>query len=103
MKANELNVDAINFFKSSGLLKSKETIKMSAHALVDCGDGSYFHINQLKRLVTSYELVESMGGLENAKKEVRQRSIVRWVNPEVEALRGAIGDVESCGGGHESN
>lgn len=53
-------------------------------------------LDDLKRLVESYELVESKGGIELSKKEVRQRSIVRWVDPEVERLREAIADVESC-------
>lgn len=53
-------------------------------------------INDLKRLVESYELVGSKGGIELSKKEVRQRSIVRWVDPEVERLREAIADVEAC-------
>ena len=53
-------------------------------------------MDDLKRLVESHELVESKGGIELSKKEVRQRSIVRWVDPEVERLRGAIADVEAC-------
>ena len=64
---------------------------------VHSGDQPYdFHIDALKRLVESHELVESKGGIELSKKEVRQRSIVRWVDPEVERLREAIADVESC-------
>lgn len=53
-------------------------------------------VYDLKRLVESHELVESKGGIELSKKEVRQRSIVRWVDPEVERLREAIADVEAC-------
>lgn len=52
--------------------------------------------NDLKRLVESHELVESCGGLESAKKELQRQSILRWINPETERLRGAIADVESC-------
>lgn len=67
MNAFKLNDDAIKFFKNSGLEKSREVIKMSSHALVDCGDGSYFHINQLKQIVDAFELVESLGGMAMAK------------------------------------
>ena len=67
MNAFKLNDDAIKFFKNSGLEKSREVIKMSSHALVDCGDGSYFHINQLKQIVDAFELVESYGGIHGFK------------------------------------
>lgn len=53
-------------------------------------------IVDLKRLVESHEVVESCGGLESAKKELQRQSILRWINPETERLRGAIADVESC-------
>ena len=52
--------------------------------------------DDLKRLVESYELVEKLGGLESAKKELQRQSILRWINPETERLRVAIADVESC-------
>lgn len=73
-------------------LKVKEQT-ISVHS----GDQPYdFHIDDLKRLVESHELVESCGGLESAKKELQRQSIFRWINPETERLREAIADVESC-------
>lgn len=55
-----------------------------------------FSLGELKRLVESHELVEKLGGLETAKKELQRQSILRWINPETERLRVAIADVESC-------
>ena len=79
MKANE-------FFRRVGI----DAVKSYINAYED-------HLTcELKRLIKSHDLVESKGGLELSKKEVRQRSIVRWVDPEVEALRQAVQDVESC-------
>ena len=98
MNAFKLNDDAIKFFKNSGLDKSREVIKMSSHALVDCGDGSYFHINQLKQIVDAWELVESKGGLIECKK-ILSRDNFTWCsggrvysNP----LERAINLVEQC-------
>ena len=65
-------------------------------AVEECPSEYELDTVELKRLVESHELVESKGGIELSKKEVRQRSIVRWVDPEVERLREAIADVEAC-------
>lgn len=56
----------------------------------------FIDVDDLKRLVESHELVEKLGGLESAKKELQRQSILRWINPETERLRVAIADVESC-------
>lgn len=53
-------------------------------------------IDDLKRLVESYELVQSYSSLKDAKKALSKKSILRWINPETELLRQAIADVESC-------
>ena len=79
MKANE-------FFKKVGI----EAVRSYVAAYEDALTGD------LKRLVESHELVEKLGGLESAKKELQRQSILRWVNPETERLRAAIADVESC-------
>lgn len=55
-------------------------------------------INDLKRLVESWELVESRGGLDEAKKEAEMlewSNQVEWYNKLIKA----IADVESVGGG----
>ena len=61
-----------------------------------CTKYASFNISDLKRLVESHELVEKLGGLETAKKELQRQSILRWINPETERVRVAIADVESC-------
>lgn len=66
------------------------------HSYDNHGGGVSISIDDLKRLVESHELVKSYGGLELAKKELQRQSILRWINPETERLRGAIADVESC-------
>lgn len=111
MRANELNTDAINFFKNNGLSKSKEIVKMSAHALVDCGDGSYFHINQLKRLVESWELVKRIGAIQDARNLLDQLRVngIGFMTLGIQVngrtaefrktqseLEQAIADVEKC-------
>ena len=89
MKANE-------FVKAYGLKRVRHLLTMSRNAIVYCLDGEHVHVDDLKRLVESHELVESYGRLEDAKKELQRKSILRWINPETERLREAIADVESC-------
>ena len=88
MKANE-------FVKKFGLDAAKHKAD-ELKIIESMGDKLSFEDENLKRIVESHELVESKGGIELSKKEVRQRSIVRWVDPEVERLREAIADVEAC-------
>ena len=95
MNAFKLNDDAIKFFKNSGLEKSREVIKMSSHALVDYGDGSYFHINQLKQIVDAFELVEKdFGSVEIAEYEHMVSGC--YSDPYWIEVRKAINLVEQC-------
>lgn len=91
MKANE-------FVKLRGISYCKNLlIKADGCAAIQAReDNSRVSVDDLKRLVESYELVEKLGGLESAKKELQRQSILRWINPETERLRVAIADVESC-------
>lgn len=95
MSAFKLNDDAIKFFKNSGLEKSREVIKMSSHALVDCGDGSYFHINQLKQIVDAFELVEAWGGIDKTKDRI-DWAIVNKNFYAADMMKHAINLVEQC-------
>lgn len=61
--------------------------------------------DEVKRLVESHELVESKGGLVKCK-EILDQDGFTWCsggNYYASPLEQAIADVESCGGGHESN
>lgn len=87
MKANE-------FVKKFGWDRAKREVALIGTIAMMCGDNDFN--NDLKRLVESLELVEKLGGLETAKKELQRQSILRWINPETERLRVAIADVESC-------
>ena len=93
MKANE-------FVKKFGLKLAQRDIAALDSGFIKHDDFLEHYgfdiLDDLKHLVESHELVELKGGIELSKKEVRQRSIVRWVDPEVERLREAIADVESC-------
>ena len=82
-------------------MKANEFVKKfgwgDAIALVNasniCGvDKSIVDIEDLKRLVESWELVEEYGGLSEALGFIRYAPIV----PEIRKLRDAIEDVESC-------
>ena len=86
MKANE-------FVRKYGIAEAKAFLSLDSEVEI-VYTASFF--DDLKRLVESHEMVESYGGLEDAKKELQRQSILRWINPETEALRQAIADVESC-------
>lgn len=87
--------DAMKYFQKNGLQRSKELVEMG-FGFCSLEDDLSFHTEQLKHIVESHELVEKLGGLESAKKELQRQSILRWINPETERLRVAIADVESC-------
>lgn len=87
--------DAMKYFQKNGLQRSKELVEIG-FGFCSLDDGLSFHTEQLKQIVESHELVEKVGGLESAKKELQRQSILRWINPETERLRVAITDVESC-------
>lgn len=93
MKANEF-IKKFGWDVATKLSKEMRGITESvADGVAGWGQSEW---DKLKRLVESYELVESFGGLESAKKELQRQSILRWINPETERLREAIADVESC-------
>lgn len=83
MKANE-------FVKKFGIGRTKYWIKEFTviNKLPDELINLDF-LNELKQLVESWELVESYGGLDEAKHEVSKR-------PSQLLLKQAIADVESC-------
>ena len=123
MKANNFkDIDAIVFFKKHGFIKSKSIVEMSSNALVDCGDGSCIHVNRVKRLVESHELIEKVGGLDVCKKIMFQKrlrqpkathvlqhhenkKLIQFFSTnqskpngsvKLDAIEQAIADVESC-------
>lgn len=55
------------FIREYGVEKAREVVAASANALVDCGDGETFHVNDLKRLVESLDRVTQRGGLSKTK------------------------------------
>lgn len=88
MKANE-------FFKAYGFDEVKYLVSLAGNARVCCIDGEHIHVDDLKRLVESHELVESYGGLNESKRIFEMRHGVinfdGW-----DKLKQAIADVESC-------
>lgn len=90
-------MNATEFVKKLGLLEAKRVLHDARGCVGVKLWGRYeFSTDELNRLVESHDLVEKHGGLESAKKELQRQSILRWINPETERLRGAIADVESC-------
>lgn len=55
-----INPDAIKFVDVNGLSKSKDILKMSDNDLVDIGNGSYFHVSQLKKAILRKQSQEFM-------------------------------------------
>lgn len=93
----EPKMEATEFVKEFGWAFSKD-FSFKSNKIIKAlpnGIGEGFCID-LKRLVDSYELVRSYGGLGLVKKELQRQSILRGINPETERLREAITDVESC-------
>jgi hypothetical protein len=100
MKANE-------FVKKFGWLRAKQILnyadKDHISFLADGISTTYSHydknmisLDDLKRLVESYELVESYGGYDLAK-EVKNITPLRKKSYDlIEKLKQAIADVESC-------
>jgi len=88
MKANE-------FVKAYGLKRIRHLLTMSSNAIVYCLDGEHVHVDDLKRLVESHELIKSCGGLEQAKAYVIDANACGAFNDEIK-LKQAILDVESC-------
>lgn len=92
------------FIREYGVEKAREVVAASANALVQCSDGTTFHVNDLKRLVESLETIESWGGIENCKELVR-RATSNQEPPEKSFARKLQMDVanhESIYGGGEN-
>ena len=80
--------DAAKYFQKNGLQRSKELVEMG-FGFVSLEDDLSFHTEQLKQLVESHELVESWGGIEDAKTVSKMGKYYKY-------LKQAIADVESC-------
>ena len=89
----EINSEAINFFKINGFKQSKDIISTSQQPLIYCGDGAYFHINQLKKIVDAFDWVEKFGGLDGFKDEYMSRI---ENNECVSGMNNVIELVEKC-------
>lgn len=91
MKANQ-------FLKAYGLKRVRYLLTMSSNAIVYCLDGEHVHVDDLKRLVESHELVGSYGGLESSKLTVNYPNFLNDedVKTTNHRLSKAIADVESC-------
>ena len=90
MKANE-------FVKKFGWEKAKKIVggfnyNSSNKFITSLKDNSAIHIDDLKRLVESHELMESKGGLDAAKNIVKSQHNLYTDMRLVQA----IADVESC-------
>ena len=103
----KINSEAINFFKINGFKQSKDIISTTQQPLIYCGDGAYFHINQLKKIVDAFEFVEKNNGLNASKNTLKllQSSIDIGLNhgindvdakTEIPKLKQAIELVEKC-------
>ncbi|MCO8100881.1 hypothetical protein [Acinetobacter indicus] len=84
MKANE-------FVKKFGWGEATAFLSMDSDVEI-VYTASFF--DDLKRLVESYELVESYGGLSKARNHV-ERTVFK-LSCQIIALKKAIADVESC-------
>lgn len=84
-------MNAVEFFKEWGYDHSKNYVELAQSE----GDILPWEV-ELKRIVKSWELIQSKGGLENAKEDEL------WANElgfGYKGLAQAIRDVESVGGG----
>lgn len=101
MKANE-------FIRKNGIEASKKILSFRSgfRGFITLTDGSALHSDELRELVESHELVESLGGLDKAKMYLgiaiqNKSGNVKCKNFLVvhkSMLKQAIADVESCGG-----
>ncbi|HCM30943.1 MAG TPA: hypothetical protein DIC32_04420 [Acinetobacter radioresistens] len=87
--------DAVKYFQKNGLQRSKELVEMG-FGFCSLEDGLSFHTDQLKQLVKSHELVDSYGGLENAKGKLEYFDWIPSGSWNHALLSKAIADVESC-------
>ena len=85
---------AVEFLKKYGINDAKQLISMGS-GTCEIGDGISFHTSDLKRLVESHELVESIGGLDDAQHRLLHLALIDS-HKEMKLLASAILDVESC-------
>ncbi|HAV5345636.1 TPA: hypothetical protein JI077_05280 [Acinetobacter baumannii] len=57
-----------DYIRFSGLDKARNVVAASANALVQCFDGTTFHVNDLKRLVESLDLINKCGGIDEVER-----------------------------------
>lgn len=88
-------MNAQQFIKEYGLKQARDVVSASANALVQCKDDSTFHVNDLKRLVESVDLVNSFGGLQGIRSEAHKDCFAFEKN---KPLLRAINDYESIYG-----
>lgn len=81
-------MNAIQFIQQNGVEKAREVVSASANALVQCKDGTTFHVDDLKRLVKSVHTVNSFGGLGDSKAVVKMGKYYKY-------LKRAIADYEA--------
>ena len=98
--------NAINFIKENGVEKAREVVE-GAPELAEYYstiDGEYYRIEinavnlkQLKRLVESVDLIDSLGGLELSKKESNDCRFYEYadMSHRAYAIKQAIADYES--------
>lgn len=103
---------AFEFIKDAGIVKAREVVAASANALVQCKDGSKFHVNELKRLVESIDIIKDLEGLKPSISALKDLNELGWNSFEHRwiddwsctkaRLEQAISDYESIyGGGDE--
>ena len=103
-------MNAINFIKQHGVEKAREVVN-GAPELAEYYstiDGEYYlieinavNLKQLKRLVESVDLIDSLGGLELSKKESNDCRFYEYadMSHRAYAIKQAIADYESIYGG----
>ena len=89
-------MNAIQFIKEHGVDRARGVVSMSANALVQCEDGTTFHVDDLKRLVESVYLVKEHNTLDRAIEYANSQ----YTAPEIKVcLLDAIADYRSIYGG----
>lgn len=89
------------FIREYGVKKAREVVAASANALVQCSDGTTFHVNDLKNLIGSLNLIEAVGGIQEA---ISFSGSSLYFTADRECMYRAIRDHESIyGGGDEAN
>lgn len=71
-------MNAQQFIKDHGLEKARDVVAASANALVQCKDDSTFHVNDLKCLVESVDIIKDLEGIEGAKGTLTELVKLDW-------------------------